>query len=39
MHFYEGLPDLTDTVYDGSELTVLISDDFISEIYQLFANV
>ena len=39
VHFHEGLPDLSDTVFDGSESTLLILDDLMSETNQLVANV
>jgi len=39
IHFHEGLPDLSDTVFDGSESTLLILDDLMSETNQLVANV
>jgi len=37
--FHERLPDLSDTVFDGSESTQLILDDLMSETSQLVANV
>ena len=39
IHFHEGLPDLSDAVFDGSESTLLILDDLMSETNQLVANV
>ena len=39
IHFHEGLPDLSDTVFDGSKSTLLILDDLMSETNQLVANV
>jgi len=39
IHFYEGLPDLSNTVFEGSESTLLIFDDLMSETNQLVANV
>jgi len=39
IHFQEGLPDMSEAVFDGSESTLLILDDLISETNQLVANV
>ena len=39
IHFHKGLPDLSDTVFDGSESTLLIIGDLMSETNQLVANV
>ena len=39
IHFHEGLPDMSDAVFDGSESTLLILDDLMSDINQLVANV
>ena len=39
IHFHEGLPDQSDAVFDGSESTLLILDDLMSETNQLVANV
>ena len=39
IHFHEGLPDMSDAVFDGTESTLLILDDLMSETNQLVANV
>jgi len=39
VHFHEGLPDLSDTVFDGSVPTLLILDDLMSETNQLVTNI
>ena len=39
IHFHEGLPDMSDAAFDGSESTLLILDDLMSETNQLIANV
>ena len=39
IHFHEGLPDMSDAAFDGSETTLLILDDLMSETNQLVANV
>ena len=39
VHFHEGLPELSDRVFDGVESTLIILDDLISETNQLVANI
>ena len=39
VHFHEGLPDLSDTVFNGSVPTLLILDDLMSDINQLVTNI
>jgi len=39
IRFHERLPDMSDTVFDGSESTLLILDDLMSDTNQLVANV
>jgi len=39
IRFHEGLPDMSDTVFDGSESTLLILDDLMSETNQQVAKV
>ena len=39
VHFHEGLPELSDRVFDGLESTLIILDDLMSETNQLVANI
>jgi len=39
LHFHEGLPELSDRVFDGLESTLIILDDLMSETSQLVANM
>ena len=39
VHFHEGLPELSDTVFDGLESTLIILDVLMSETNQLVANM
>ena len=39
VHFHEGLPELSDEVIDGRELTLLVVDDLMAETNQLVANI
>ena len=39
VHFHEGLPELSDRVFDGVESTLIILDDLMSETNQLVANI
>jgi len=39
VHFHEGLPELSDWVFDGLESTLIILDDLMSETNQLVANM
>ena len=39
IHFHEGLPDISDAAFDGTESTLLILDDLMSDINQLVADI
>jgi len=39
VHFHEGLPELSDEVFDGREPTLLVVDDLMTETNQLVANL
>jgi len=39
IHFHEGLPDMSEAAFDGSESTLLILDDLMAETNLLVANV
>ena len=39
VHFHEGLPELSDEVFDGREPTLLVVDDLMAETNQLVANI
>ena len=39
VHFHEGLPQLSDEVFDGSQPSMIIVDDLMSETNQLVANI
>ena len=39
VHFHEGLPELSDTIFDGLESTLIILDVLMSDTNQLVANM
>ena len=39
VHFEKGLPQLRDEVFDGSELSLIVVDDHMSDINQVVANI
>jgi len=39
VHFEEGLPQLSDEVFDGSEPSMIVIDDQMSDISQVVANI
>ena len=39
VHFHEGLPQLSDEVFDGHQPSMIVVDDLMSETNQLVANI